>query len=203
MTDAARGARIVATMLACLVTAPACLSKTQVRYYTLESAAAAEVPPAGSRYTIRVAPAIVPEALDRPELVLRVSATEVAIDDNHRWAESLRTAISRAVAVRLSRDLTGARVSAAKPSPAQPSDVELRIDVQSLEVSLTAGAVVDVVWTARWTNNGETRTGRSIGRAAAGPGGGRDAAVAACAAALNTVAGDIAGAVRREYMSSR
>jgi uncharacterized lipoprotein YmbA len=202
MIDAASVAPIAAA-LGCLVIAPACLSKTQVRYYTLAGTPPTAPAPEDLRYTVHVAPAVVPEALDRPELVLRVSATEVAIDDNHRWVEPLRTGIARAVADRLSRDLAGARVSASQALPAQTSDVEVRIEVRSLEVGLTDGAVIDVAWTARWTNNGATRTGRSIGRAPAMRGGGHDGAVAACTAALDIVGNDIAGAMRLEYLSRR
>ena len=76
-----------------------------------------------------------PEALDRPEVVLRVSETQVAVDDNHRWAEPLRTGIARAVAVQLARELDGARVSASERAGQPASDVELTIDVQRLEVA--------------------------------------------------------------------
>ena len=107
-----------------------------------------------------------PEALDRPEVVLRVSDTQLAVDDNHRWAEPLRTGIARAVAVQLARELDGARVSASERVGQPTSDVELTIDVQRLEVSLTEGVVLDVAWTARWANDGPTRTGRSAARAA-------------------------------------
>jgi uncharacterized protein len=199
----ANKALAAATVLGCLTIAPACLSKTQVRYYTLAGAPPPSPAQGALRYTVHVAPAVVPEALDRPELVLRVSPTEVAIDDNHLWVESLPTGIARVVADQLARDLAGARVSASQPQPAQPSDVEVRLEVQSLEVGLTEGAIIDVAWTARWATNGATRTGRSIGRAPPGRGGGHDAAVAACSAALDLVGNDIARAMRLEYLSRR
>ena len=60
-------------------------------------------PPESPRFTVRVGPASVPETLDRPELVLRVSATELVIDDSHHWAEPLRSGIARAVAGGLAR----------------------------------------------------------------------------------------------------
>lgn len=182
--------------------APACLGTTEVRYYTL--AGGGVVAPAHrAEYTVHVAPAVVPEALDRPEVVLRVSETQVAVDDNHRWAEPLRTGIARAVAVQLARELDGARVSASERAGQPASDVELTIDVQRLEVSLTDGVVLDVAWTARWANDGPTRTGRSAARARGGPPGGYDAAVAACMAALEAVGNDIARSVRVEHLSRR
>jgi uncharacterized lipoprotein YmbA len=205
MTGAPRASRALKAALACTVIASACLGKTQVRYYTLASGAAPGPPArAAVRYTVHVGPAAVPEALDRPELVLRVSDTELAIDDDHRWAEPLRTGVARAVADRLARELDGALVSASDQRSTQPpSDVELTLEVRRLEVSLNGGAAIDVAWTARWANGGATRTGRSVGRAPSAPGGGPDGAVAACAAALDAVGADIARSVRLPIASLR
>jgi uncharacterized lipoprotein YmbA len=72
----------------------------------------------------------VPEALDRPELVLRVSATELAIDDSHRWAEPLRTGIARAVAGGLARELDGAQVALAdERTNGASTDVEVTSEI--------------------------------------------------------------------------
>jgi uncharacterized lipoprotein YmbA len=185
----------------------ACLRSTEVRYYTLASKAPADPPVSGSllgtpRYAVHVAPASVPETLDRPELVLRVSATELAIDDRHLWAEPLRTGIARAVAERLGRQLDGALVSASEQR-ATPGDVEVTIDVQDFDVRLAEGAAIDVAWTIRWVKDGRVRTGRSAGRARSVGGGSHDAAVAACAVALDSVSDDIARSVRLDYLSRR
>ena len=203
MTNAAPTARFVVAALAWIALAPGCF-KTEVCYYTLAGGGAvAPAHRADVQYTVHVAPAVVPEALDRPEVVLRVSDTQLAVDDNHRWAEPLRTGIARAVAVQLARELDGARVSASERVGQPTSDVELTIDVQRLEVSLTEGVVLDVAWTARWANDGPTRTGRSAARARGAPPGGYDAAVAACMAALEAVGNDIARSVRVEHLSRR
>ncbi len=200
------GARVGAAALACAAIASACLGgKTQVRYYTLAGVAASgPAPRTAIRYTVHVAPAAVPEGLDRPELVLRVSDTELAIDDDHRWAEPLRTGVARAVADSLARELDGALVSASEQRAAQPpSDVELTIELRRMEVSLTGGAAIEVAWTARWANNGATLTGRSVARAPAAPGRGHDGAVAACVTALGAVGADIARSVRPPVASLR
>jgi uncharacterized lipoprotein YmbA len=204
MKNATRTARWVGAALAFVAIAPACLGKTQVRYYTLAGGGVVAPARRGDvQYTVHVAPAVVPEALDRSEVVLRVSDTQVAVDDNHRWAEPLRTGIARAVAVRLARELDGAQVSASERAPQPTSDVELTIDVQRLEVSLTDGVILDVVWTARWANDGPIRAGRSAARARGAPPGDYDAAVAACGAALEVVGSEIARSVRVEHLSRR
>jgi uncharacterized lipoprotein YmbA len=198
-------APFAAVLLGSLALAPACLRKGEVRYYTLPGAApAADARRAAARYTVHVGPASVPEMLDRPELVLRVSSTELAIDDDHRWAEPLRTGIARAVAESLARQLDGAAVSAAPQSATQPTnDVELTIDVQRLDVSLTEGVSVDVAWTARWATDGAIRSGRSGARAPSTRPGGYDGAVTACALALDAVGSDIARSIRLQHLSRR
>lgn len=199
------GARIAAAVLGGLAIAPACLRRTEVRYYTLAGGAPTRpVRAAPVAYTVHVAAASVPEALDRPELVLRLSDTEVAVDEHHRWAEPLRTGIARAVADGLARQLDGALVSASDQKTTQPtSDVELTMDVRRLDVSLADGIAVDIAWRARWANDGPTRTGRSAVHQRGGKPGGYDGAVAACAAALDAVAGEIARSVRLEVLSRR
>ena len=205
MTNATRSGRCAAVALAWLALLPACLHTTAVRYYTL--AGGATVSPADHgdvEYTVHVAPALVPEALDRTELVLRGSDTQLAMDDNHRWAEPLRRGIARVVAGSLARELDGALVSTSAPRwGQQPDDVELTLDVQRLDVSLADGVVVDVAWTARWANDGPTRTGWSTVRASGAPPRGYDEAIAACAAALQAVGRDVARSVRMEHLSRR
>jgi uncharacterized lipoprotein YmbA len=204
MTRAATVARALAAV-ACLAIGPGCLRTKAVRYYTLAGGrAAAPIRQGVVRYTVRVAPASVPETLDRPELVLRVSATELAIDESHQWAEPLRTGIARAVADGLARDLDGALVSTSENETMRgPSDVEVSIDVRHLELALADGAAIDIAWKARWRENGPTRTGRAIARIPSAPAPSHDAAVAACAAALDAVSKEIAQSVRSDYLSRR
>ncbi len=203
-TATARGSwPLILAALGALSSPCACLRSTEVHYYTLASKVPAGPPLAGPpQYTVHVAPAAVPETLDRPELVLRISATELAIDDGHLWAEPLRTGIARAVADRLARQLDGALVSASEQR-AIPGDVEVTIDVQDLDVRLASGAAIAVAWTIRWAKDGRIRSGRSAGRAPSVGGRSHDAAVAACGVALDSVSDDIARSVRLEYLSRR
>jgi uncharacterized protein len=196
---------IAVAALALAANLVACVRTAEVRYYTL-SAEAPGRPARGepAQYTVRVDPASVPEMLDRPELVLRVSATELAIDDSHRWAEPLRTGIARAVASDLARELDGALVVLADEGAAREStDVEVTIDVQRLDAKLGESVAIDVAWVARWTSAGTVHTGRSVARAPAAVSGSYDALVVACGQALGTLSSDIARAVRGGYASRR
>ena len=200
-----RLARIAVAVLVAPAILVACVRTPEIRYYTIGADASdrsARAEPA--RYTVRVGPASVPEILDRPELVLRVSPTEVAIDDQRRWAEPLRSGIARAVAGDLARELDGARVVfAPEGTTKETPNVEVAIEVQRLDVTLGVGAGLDVAWVARWTDDGHTRTGRSVQHAPAAAGGSYDALVLACAQALAAVSSDIARSVRAESVARR
>ena len=203
MKVAVRLGRIAVAALVSPAILVACLRTPEIRYYTIGAAASDRSAPAElARYTVRVEPASVPEILDRPELVLRVSPTEVTIDDQRRWAEPLQSGIARAVAGDLARELDGARVVfAPEGTTKETTNVEVAIDVQRLDATLGVGAGVDVAWVARWTDDGHTRTGRSVQHAPAAPGGGYDALVLACGQALAAVSSDIARSVRAAAMN--
>jgi len=199
--DRARG-RAAAGLLAVIVAALAagCVRTAAVHYYTLGGPPAPVARPSGAtpaRYTIRVAPASLPESLDRPEMVLRVSTTEVAIDDDHRWAEPLGGGIARAVARGLARELPDADVALgpAGEAPGAP-DVEVTLDVQGLDARVGWGVALDVLWAARVTDGGALRSGRARASAPAARAGGHDALVAACSEALAAVSRQIAGGLR-------
>jgi uncharacterized lipoprotein YmbA len=95
-------------VLPALVTMTACSSSPGIRYYTLsaESAhpgAAAITRPAGAPYAIDAV--IVPDLLDRPQIVLRTSTNSVEMLDFDRWAAPLADQLERVLAADLSARL--------------------------------------------------------------------------------------------------
>src|SRR5262245_43011327 len=119
--------RVTALGLLLLAISPACFRTKEVRYYTLASESLrAQARPGIADYTVHVGPVSVPETLDRSEIVVRLSPTEVAIDDGQRWAEPLRNGIARTVADSLGRELDGALVSASDTGTSRAThDVEV------------------------------------------------------------------------------
>jgi uncharacterized lipoprotein YmbA len=202
-----RLARIVAVTLVWAALLVACVRTPEIRYYTLSAdGPARQARTESPRFTVRVGPASVPEALDRPELVLRVSATELVVDDSHHWAEPLRTGIARAVAGGLARELDGARVVVADERiTGESTDVEVLLDVQRLDAKLGDGVAIDVAWVVRSANvnGGPIHTGRSVTREPLAPGSSYDPLVEACARALATLSREIARSVRADYLSRR
>lgn len=142
-------------------------------------------PPAPAAATARVTvKATVPEAVDRTAMVIRKGANEVDIDDANRWAEPLKSAVARVVAENLRRELG-----------ATPGEVRVAVEVQRFDSSFAEGATLDALWTAT-PASGPARNGRTVTTEPAA-GGGAAGIAAAHSKALQTLAAEIAGALRR------
>jgi uncharacterized lipoprotein YmbA len=200
--SAARLAGVLAVALLGPAAAGACARSPAVRYYTLTDGPARRAPPtADVRYSVAVGPVSVPEAVDRAQLVVRLSPTELAIADQHRWAEPLEGEIARALAVELERRLEGARVAPGRGAGAE-ADLEVRLDVQRFESRLGAEASIEALWSVSPGEGGHTSTGRSLVTvpvAAAG----YDALVTAHAQAIARIGQDIARAIREQPIARR
>jgi uncharacterized protein len=173
-----------------------CASSPPSQFYTLSATAAPTVTSvAQSDYRILVGPATVPDSVDRPQLVVRLSENRVTLVEQSRWAEPLSSAIPAVIAEDLGRLLNSGGVMA-YPQNAGNFDCQVFIEVLRFESVLNDAATLEVAWTLRPTNGGELRYGRTLAREPVdGPG--YEALVAAHSRALRAVSAEIADAVRR------
>jgi len=173
-----------------------CGSSPTVRYYTLNAveAPAATAAPTKAEFTVTVGPVSVPDAVDRPQIVLRVAANRVERSEFDRWGEALKLAIPRVVAARLAGELASAQVFVYSPS-APPADFRVLIDVERFESEPAKAVTVEASWSIRPRAKGELKSGRSVVREPVATAG-YDALVAAHSRALAAVSRDIAEALR-------
>jgi uncharacterized lipoprotein YmbA len=172
----------------------ACASAPRENYYTL-AALAPERPLASSALSgagVTVVATGLVQAVDRPQLVLRVSETRVQILEQQRWAEPLKSAIPRVVAANLAREIGSARVT----SQSSLGDTAYRValDVQRFDSTADGGAALDVTWSIRRVDGNALASGRSSVTERAG-GAGYEALVAAHSRALGVVSHEIAQAL--------
>jgi hypothetical protein len=171
----------------------ACASAPKESYYTL--APVAPERQAGSAALSDVGVTVVAtglvEAVDRPQLVVRLSDTRVQILEQQRWAEPLKSAIPRVVAANLARELGSPRIT----SQSHLGDTAYRValDVQRFD-STGDTASIDVAWTIRRVEGSAVTSGRSSVTERSGSGG-YEALVAAQSRALGTVSREIAQAL--------
>ena len=180
---------------AALLLAAGCGTTPRESFYMLEAPPAPAPAALASTLSVYVGPVVVPEAVDRTPMVIRTSPNQVEVEDFHRWAEPLKTAIPRVVAEDLMRELGTPRVAAARVASLVPTDYRVAIEVQRFESSLTEGATVDALWTITSTKGAAPRTGRTLAHEAVDAP--THAAVAAAhSRALARVARDIAIAMK-------
>ncbi|NML30542.1 PqiC family protein [Paraburkholderia antibiotica] len=142
-----------------------------------------------------VGPVTIPELVDRPQIVTRVSGNEVVVNEFDRWAQPLTGDIGRVIAADLGALLNSEQISVfdAVRDPAVVWHV--RIDVMRFDSVPGRDVTVDVLWAVRPPGKGRALTGRSIAReSVSGPGFGP--LVAAHDRALGTVSRAIAAAVQ-------
>jgi uncharacterized lipoprotein YmbA len=173
--------------------------------YTLSSSTASGSTgalPASVRPSIAVGPITLPEVVDRPQMVVRVGPNQVALVEQHRWAEPLRNGIARVVAEDLAHLLGTRQVVTSYQNGSQTADYQVILDIQRFESALALAVTIDALWMVRRVTDGQTRTGRLLVRESTS-GEGYDALVEAHNRALAMVSRDIAEAVRLTNSSAR
>jgi uncharacterized lipoprotein YmbA len=164
-----------------------CASAPPERFYALSSGlqAAAAAP---SARTVIVAPAALPDVVDRPQLVDHRDPNRVAILDQQRWAEPLRGGVARVVAEDLGQLLGTGRVSTREDVIRSP-DCRVNLDVRRFDAR-AGTATVELLWTVACAG-----APRQLGRSLATEriaGADTGATVAAYGRALDTVSREIA-----------
>lgn len=195
MTRALRGIALSSFVTVVLM---GCGSSPEPRFYTLSAGgitASNRNEKAVAEYSVAVGPVTLPEIVDRPQLVIRIGVNQVALLDDHRWAEPLRNGIPRVVAENLAQ-LLGARQVVTYPYNVS-FDPEYRVllDIQRFDSAPGQTVTIDALWAVRRVPDGQPKTGRSLVRESTG-GEDYDALVAAHSRALATVSRDIAEAIR-------
>lgn len=177
----------------------ACGSTPKASYYTLTESPM-KMPGAGKAPSIVVAPAVLPDIVDRPQMVVRTASNSVLLLEQHRWADSLRQEISRVIAGDLGRQLDSSRVVALVDAVQTPdTDFRLLLQVQRLDTTPGEGVALDINWQLI-PRAGKAYSGRSAVNEPTTKGttaeDGFGALVAAHRRALDRVAAEIAAAVR-------
>jgi uncharacterized protein len=110
-----------------------CASRPAEHFYTVSDKSAVSDPRAGAQ-RIAVSPVVIPALIDRPQLVVRTSGHEIAVLENHRWAEPLSVDLTRALIGGLRRVQPTLDIMAGEPRDPESDRI---LDVAIIE--LTSG----------------------------------------------------------------
>jgi uncharacterized protein len=181
--------------VAALLLAGACGSELpRIDFYSLSLPSAPPQTAPASTLAIHIGPVSVPDAVDRPQMIVRVDDNRVNIDDQHRWVEPLKNAVPRLIADAVARELNTPNVLTSRQSAALDIDYRVAVDVQHFDSSANE-VYEDVLWTIRSRKpQMAPRLGRSMVKENAA--GGPEGIAAAHARALQRVAHDIVEAIR-------
>lgn len=184
--------RALAVSIGVAAIAAGCGTTPEPAFYTLATEAGA----AGDRaraLSVVVGPVTLPEAVDRPQLVINAAGNRVEIKEFHRWAEPLKAEIPRVIAANLGRQLrTSSTASSSQLAIVEP-DYRVVIDVQRFDSRPGEQALIEALWNVR-ARSGASRTGHTRAQEAVS-GASYDALVAAHRRALTILSRDIGEAI--------
>lgn len=144
--------------------------------------------------SIAVGPVWLAEYLDRPQILTAEAANELSVNEFERWAEPLKSGITRVIIDNLALLLNTNRVAAAT-SPAFPkADYQVAIDISRFDGAPNGQAVLQ----ARWriiSDGGDIRMSRPTVLEKPIPGGSISDLVNAQSLLLARLSGEIAEAI--------
>jgi len=195
MRASLRGLAAVGVLTAAVATG--CASAPATRFYLLAPLPAGEKPrdaAAEREPIVGLRPVALPDELDRPQIVTRVSATQLHLAEFDRWAAPLQDNFGRVLAEDLAALVPADRVLLFSWSRETSIDYEVTVAVSRFEGTLGGDCSLVAEWTvARRRGRDASTAGRSshTERAGADYGG----LVAAQSRLVGALARDIASAV--------
>jgi uncharacterized protein len=136
----------VVVLLALVFFFSACAGKSaSSKFYVLSSLPQSPLG-AAEGATIGVFPVTMPDYLDRPQVVTRVSENEINLDEFSRWAEPLKDGFTRALVQNLSTLLNTAKVIKTTESPGIPMALQVGVEVVQFDGTLGGDVVLTVKW---------------------------------------------------------
>ncbi len=155
-------ARFAALALAVALLAAGCSSvlapqKDESQFFLLTASTdsgASAVPSSGRALTIGLGPVAFPDYLKRPEVVTRISADQLKLSENRRWAEPLDANFKAVLAQDLSRMLAPQQIVMFPWYPKTQLDYRVEVQVSRMDVSSDAQSVLIATWSIKDGANG-------------------------------------------------
>ena len=137
---------VMVLLLALVVCFSACGGKSDTSQFYVLSPLPQPGLSAGEGMTIGVFPVSMPDYLDRPQIVTRVSDNEIKLDEFSRWAEPLKDSFTRALVQNLSTLLNTAKVVRTTRSAGVPMALQVGVEVVQFDGTLGGEVVLIVQW---------------------------------------------------------
>jgi len=182
-------------LLSCTLLLSGCARTAPVSYYQLSAQEAARTAPApaeAGKMLLGIGPVRLPEYLDRPQIVTRMTPNRLQLADSHRWAEPLGENIPRVLAENLSA-LLGTDHILRYPWPASRGmDYQILIEVIHFENEGDGAARLVALWSVKGKDGGSVLSERRSSHLVPAISRDRDGQVAALNEALGSFCREIA-----------
>ena len=124
-----------------------CSNTPPTRFYVLSAMAdrAAAVPGKGT--AIGIGPVTLPQYLNRPQIVTRISSNQLAVAELDQWGGDLTDNVTRALAVDLSSLLKTDRVSLYPWNDEVPIEYQVTVNLTNFEEDVDGSSLLSVFWT--------------------------------------------------------
>jgi hypothetical protein len=126
-----------------------CASTPPVRFFVLSSTPDSEKLASQESeccLTIGIGPVRLPEYLNQPEIVTRITQNELRLDEFAKWAEPLEDSISRVLAENLSSLLCTRSIEVFPWKRWTPVDYRIDVHVIQMDGVLGTSALLDITW---------------------------------------------------------
>jgi uncharacterized lipoprotein YmbA len=129
-----------------LTTMIGCSASQPTQFYTLSGVNSASEPVDGKSMRLGVGPVYLPAYLDRPQVVTRNGANQMAVAEFEQWAEPLETTVQRVLTENLSQRLATDRVATLPARRDVPLDHQVEVEVTRFDADETGQVVLDARW---------------------------------------------------------
>jgi hypothetical protein len=137
---------VVVLLLALVVCLSACAGKsTSSKFYVLSPLPQSKLSGAEGK-TIGVFPVAMPDYLDRPQIVTRVSENEIKLDEFSRWAEPLKENFYAVLVENLSTLLNSDKIIKTTQNLGVPVTLQVGVEVVQFDGTLGGDVVLNVKW---------------------------------------------------------
>jgi len=187
---------------ALLLVVAGCSQSPPTEFYTLSGM---QLPPGGSsarKTVVGVGPVILPDYLDRPQIVTRASGNRVILASFHSWVEPVDGMFTRILVGNLSSLLATDNVVTLPQRRPMPLDYQVEVDVARFDADRSGRAVLDARWRVfgkdgdRLIGEGRSTIVEPVAEPAAEPAS-YEAIVAAMSKALARMSSAIAGTIEQ------
>lgn len=147
----------VVAFLACALLLAGCARTQQASYYQLsplETAGNGPIVGGAGEMVLGIGPVLLPEYLDRPQFVTRLTANRLQLADSQRWAEPLNENIARVLGENLSALLGVERILLYPWPVSKAADYQLLVEVLHFENESDGAARLVARWSVKGKEGG-------------------------------------------------